>query len=85
MEGKYKVDDSPSSIGGYPEYVTKDSTDGTNFDRMVTINDTKVSTVEKETAYRYGNASKVRCEIRYGRDDSIYQLKYLYIDYIKVP
>lgn len=84
-KGKYKVDDSPSSIGGYPEYVTKDSTDGTNFDRMVTINDTKVSTVEKETAYRYGNASKVRCEIRYGRDDSIYQLKYLYIDYIKVP
>ena len=34
---------------------------------------------------RYGNASKVIMEIRYGTDDSVFKLKNVVIDYIKVP
>lgn len=43
------------------------------------------SYVQKETAYRYGNASNIRAEIRYGRDSSIFQLVNVQIDYIKTP
>lgn len=63
-----------------------------NFPRTITLTDiTKkdntrvISTVEREAAQRYGNASKVRCEIRYGRDSSVYQLEKVFIDYIKAP
>lgn len=45
----------------------------------------KVSTIEKASQVRYGNASQVRLEIRYGTDDSIFELKKVYIDYIKAP
>lgn len=34
---------------------------------------------------RYGNKSKVRMEIRYGKDSSIFKLSKVYIDYIKSP
>lgn len=34
---------------------------------------------------RYGNSSKVRMEIRYGKDDSIFKLDKVYIDYLKAP
>lgn len=43
------------------------------------------STVERAAGARYGNVSKVRCEIRYGSDDSIFELKSVYVDYIKAP
>ena len=45
----------------------------------------KVSLVEKPTAQRLANSSKVRVEIRTGKDDSIFELKSIYIDYIKAP
>lgn len=60
-----------------------------NFSRTISLKNgnqsRKISTVEKEIAQRYGNASKVRCEIRYGNDSSIYVLKKVLIDYIKAP
>jgi hypothetical protein len=34
---------------------------------------------------RYGNSSKVRMEIRYGKDDSVFKLKKVYVDYLKAP
>ena len=40
---------------------------------------------EKEAAYRYGNASSVRLEIRYGKDDSTFVLNKILVDYIKSP
>lgn len=43
------------------------------------------SIVERDAGVRYGNTSKVRCEIRYGRDDSVFVLKQVFIDYIKAP
>lgn len=41
--------------------------------------------VEKQTAQRYGNASKVRMEVRTGRDSSVYELESVLVDYIKTP
>lgn len=88
MVGKYAVTSSTenSSSGGYPEVVTTGQTQGTNFNRIITLSDkTNISTVERATAQRYGNASKVRCEIRYGRDNSVFVLEKVFIDYIKAP
>lgn len=41
--------------------------------------------VERTAGHRYGNASQVRLEIRYGRDSSVFQLVAIQIDYIKAP
>lgn len=41
--------------------------------------------VEKISDVRYGNRSKVRMEIRYGKDDSLFKLEKVYIDYLKAP
>lgn len=46
---------------------------------------TGASTVEREAQHRYGNASKVRLEIRYGKDDSLFELKHVWVDYLKTP
>lgn len=45
----------------------------------------KGSLVEKTGGVRYGNASTVRCEIRFGKDDSIFELVGVLIDYLKAP
>lgn len=45
----------------------------------------KISNIERAAQVRYGNASRVRLEIRYGTDDSVFKLKKVYIDYIKAP
>jgi hypothetical protein len=44
-----------------------------------------VSAVERGSEIRYGNVSQVRLEIRYGTDNSVFELKKVYIDYIKAP
>ena len=52
-----------------------------------------ISNIERGAQIRYGNASKVRLEIRYGSDNSIFTLDQIegkdggkvYIDYIKTP
>lgn len=60
-----------------------------NLPRTVTINwnggSSDVSTVEKEAGARYGNASTVRMEVRYGKDDSVFKLENVLVDYIKTP
>ena len=60
-----------------------------NFPRTIKLGEpfssVSVSTVERETAMRYGNASNVRLEIRYGSDDSIFELQKVFVDYIKAP
>lgn len=47
--------------------------------------DNAVPTVEKVAGYRYGNASKARMEIRYGKDNKTFALKKVLVDYIKAP
>lgn len=41
--------------------------------------------VQRVADYRYGNRSKVRMEIRYGKDASTFLLQKVYIDYLKAP
>lgn len=40
---------------------------------------------QKKAQVRYGNASKVLMEIRYGQDNSVYELIAVLVDYIKTP
>ena len=51
------------------------------------VNDNEVidSSVEKSAGHRYGNSSNVRLEIRYGKDNSVFELDSIWIDYLKVP
>lgn len=73
MDGKYEV-------------TAFDSNEGSNFNRTFKLgNNANESLVEKNSAVRVGNVSTVRCEIRYGWDDSLFQLKEVQIDYVKVP
>ena len=41
--------------------------------------------VVKVDGNRYGNKSKVQMEIRYGKDNAVFELKKIYIDYLKAP
>lgn len=65
--------------------TTTPSTNKSNFPREISFNNTTIDAVEKETAQRYGNASKVRMEIRYGHDDTVFTLVKVFVDYIKTP
>lgn len=68
---------------------TSPESQNSNFQRTFKLNvngkDTQVSLVEKPIALRAGNTSNVRCEIRYGKDDSLFQLVEVQIDYVKCP
>ena len=61
--------------------VDQNGTDDTTFDRTVG----SIDLVEKPAATRVANPSKVRIEIRYGKDDRIFQLENIMVDYIKAP
>lgn len=64
------------------------SSQNSNFQRTYKFgdNDTdRISLVEKPIAARIGNTSNVRCEIRYGKDDSLFQLAEVQVDYVKCP
>lgn len=41
--------------------------------------------VERDAELRFGNVSQPRIEIRYGKDDSLFELERIYVDYIKSP
>lgn len=41
--------------------------------------------IEKIAEHRFGNKGKVRMEIRYGKDDTLFKLNKVYIDYLKAP
>ena len=87
MNGVYNVTASDGGEG--VDYVTTTpnaTNQKSNFQRTYTLNDdTQISLVEKPIAARIGNTSNVRCEIRYGKDDSLFQLAEVQIDYVKVP
>ena len=68
--------------------IVQQGTNNSNFPRTIVLqNPVKrvISTVEKDTATRYGNASKVRMEIRYGYDTSVFELQKVFVDYLKTP
>lgn len=65
---------------------TPSASNNSNFPRTINLSDSRtVSTVERDTGTRYGNASNVRMEIRYGHDNSVFSLEKVFIDYIKSP
>lgn len=82
--GGYKV----TSDDGLVATNTSDGA-GSNFQRTFKLKNGEVSKdislVEKPTAVRVANPSNVRCEIRYGKDDSLFQLVEVQIDYVKSP
>lgn len=86
----YKQADTANSIGTVSNFTAQAETTGTsgnsNFKRTISLNTgDEADAVEKETAYRYGNASQIRMEIRYGNDDSLFTLQKVLIDYLKCP
>lgn len=84
-DGGEGVDDVNSGTADGTDIETQNS----NFQRtyVFDVNGTKsrVSLVEKPSAIRVGNTSNVRCEIRYGKDDSLFQLAEVQVDYVKCP
>lgn len=83
--GEWEDNDINSGTAGGTDIKKQNS----NFQRTFKLNvngkDTQVSLVEKPIALRAGNTSNVRCEIRYGKDDSLFQLVEVQIDYVKCP
>lgn len=65
------------------------SIQNSNFQRTYTFDvggtKSQISLIEKPSAVRIGNTSNVRCEIRYGKDDSLFQLAEVQVDYVKCP
>ena len=76
---------SNTDIEGPYQVTSNDDNSGSNFNRTFTLGSTNESLVEKNIAVRVGNPSNVRLEIRYGKDDSVFELKEVHIDYMKVP
>ena len=90
MNGIYQVTGADGGEGMIDITHSKDEGQNSNFQRTFKLADldgeeTQISLVEKPIAARIGNTSNVRCEIRYGKDDSLFQLAEVQIDYVKVP
>ena len=88
MIGVYKVTGADGGEGISNITNSNDTNQNSNFQRTFKLQDseeTRISLVEKPIASRIGNTSNVRCEIRYGKDDSLFQLAEVQIDYVKVP
>ena len=73
---------------GTDQYLQENKS--TEFPRTVKLNlpnnvTTDTSVVQKEAFNRHVNSNQVRCEIRYGKDSSIYELVQVDVDYIKAP
>lgn len=66
--------------------VKKGTNGSSNLPRTIKLNGiTNQDVVEREAGVRYGNPTNVRMEIRYGHDDSIFELVGVFVDYIKAP
>jgi len=86
MTGIYDVRQTGHNGNSESDYdITENK--GSNFARVITLpnSNVNISTVERATGHRYGNASPVRCEIRYGGDNTVFELIEVKIDYIKTP
>lgn len=80
INGVYGVDKYDS------DKLAKGTEKGGNAKRTFTFtNGYKESLVEKTAAQRIGNPSDIRLEIRYGRTDSVFKLREVQVDYIRVP
>ena len=82
-----------STTNPYGTDITSASTDAaTNatevtggLPKTISIGGNAVTTVERAGQIRFGNPSTVRMEIRYGKDNTLFELKRVYVDYLKAP
>ena len=66
--------------------VSADDPTGGSFDRTFNYDDSPEDAVEKPAGSRHANSSRVKVEIRCGRDKSnIFSLSAVQIDYVKAP
>ena len=71
------MDDLSTKKSNFPRTIKLEEPDSravSTVARTVSTVARTVSTVDRDTATRYGNASKVRMEIRYGDDDTVFEL-----------
>ena len=83
--GEWEDNDIDAGTAGGTPIETQNSNFQRTFKLKVGEKEQQVSLVEKPIALRAGNTSNVRCEIRYGKDDSLFQLVEVQIDYVKCP
>lgn len=83
--GEWGDNDIDAGTAGGTNVETQNSNFQRTFKLKIGEKEQQVSLVEKPIALRAGNTSNVRCEIRYGKDDSLFQLVEVQIDYIKCP
>lgn len=83
----YKAAEGEEGLGTGTDTPSKDYNyrDNPNLSRSIKIGEKPESLVEKNIGRRFGNASTVRCEIRYGKDNSVFELQSIHIDYLKSP
>lgn len=79
---------SPGST--YAPIIAYKQESSNEFPREITLTNMfnrlgKESLVEKPANIRHSNSSTVRCEIRYGKDSSVFELVEVAVDYIKSP
>lgn len=65
------------------DYPTEDNTEDIDYSPLGT--EPTPENIEKVATNRFGNKTKVRMEIRYGKDNTVFELSKVYIDYIKAP
>lgn len=83
--GEWEGNDINADGAGGTDITAQNSNFQRTFKLKVGDKDTQVSLVEKPIALRAGNTSNVRCEVRYGKDDSLFQLVEVQVDYVKCP
>lgn len=83
--GEWEDNDIDAGTAGGTNVKTQNSNFQRTFKLKIGETEQQVSLVEKPIALRAGNTSNVRCEIRYGKDDSLFQLVEVQIDYVKCP
>lgn len=83
--GEWEDNDIDAGTAGGTDVKAQNSNFQRTFKLKTTEGEQQVSLVEKPIALRAGNTSNVRCEIRYGKDDSLFQLVEVQIDYVKCP
>lgn len=83
--GEWEDNDIDAGTAGGTDVEARNSNFQRTFKLKTTKGEQQVSLVEKPIALRAGNTSNVRCEIRYGKDDSLFQLVEVQIDYVKCP
>lgn len=83
--GEWEDNDIDAGTAGGTNVETQNSNFQRTFKLKIGEKEQQVSLVEKPIALRAGNTSNVRCEIRYGKDDSLFQLVEVQIDYVKCP